>query len=65
MIALATIIGTDVSRDWRGVFCLPGGQRFRFADTAEGHLNLIKAIQCLRVLVLRLGLPVHSPPVPR
>lgn len=47
MIVPATIIGIDVSRDWLDVFCLPGEQRYRFANTAEGHEALIAAIQLM------------------
>jgi transposase len=47
MIAAATIMGIDVSRDWLDGFCLPGKQRFRHPNTAEGHVELITALQCL------------------
>lgn len=45
MIAQTTVVGIDVSRDWLEGFVLPEGQRFRFANTASGHENLIALIR--------------------
>jgi transposase len=39
------VVGIDVSRDWLDGFCLPGEQRFRLANSAEGHELLIAAIR--------------------
>ena len=45
MIAATTVVGIDVSRDWLDGFCFPGEQRFRLANSAEGHEKLIAAIR--------------------
>lgn len=45
MIAALTIVGIDVSRDWLDGFCLPGLHRFRLANSAEGHEELISMIR--------------------
>lgn len=45
MIAAKTIVGIDVSRDWLDGFGLPEGTRFRLANSAEGHEELISIIQ--------------------
>jgi transposase len=45
MIAGATVVGIDVSRDWLDGFCSPGDQRFRLANSAEGHSQLIAMIR--------------------
>ena len=39
------MVGIDVSRDWLDGFCFPGGQRFRLANSAEGHELLVAAIR--------------------
>lgn len=44
MIAATHVIGIDVSRDWLDGFRLPGLQRFRLANSAEGHEELISMI---------------------
>jgi transposase len=48
MITDTTVVGIDVSRDWLDGFCFPGGQRFRLANSAEGHQQLIAAIREMR-----------------
>ena len=45
MLAATTVVGIDVSRDWLDGFCFPGGERFRLANSAEGHAQLIAAIR--------------------
>jgi len=45
MIAETSVIGIDVSRDWLDGFVLPDRQRFRFANTKEGHESIIALIQ--------------------
>jgi transposase len=45
MITATTVVGIDVSRDWLDGFCLPGEQRFRLANSAEGHELLVAAIR--------------------
>ena len=45
MIAATSVVGIDVSRDWLDGFCFPGEQRFRLANSAEGHEQLIAAIR--------------------
>lgn len=44
MIAETPLIGIDVSRDWLDGFCLPGLNRFRHPNTAEGHKALIAMV---------------------
>ncbi len=45
MIAETTVVGIDVSRDWLDGFCFPGERKFRLANSAEGHQQLIAAIR--------------------
>lgn len=45
MIAATTLVGIDVSRDWLDGFCFPGEQRFRLANSAEGHEQLTATIR--------------------
>jgi transposase len=45
MITATTVVGIDVSRDWLDGFCFPGEQRFRLANSAEGHELLVAAIR--------------------
>lgn len=45
MIAATTVVGIDVSRDWLDGFCVPGEQRFRLANSAEGHEQLTAIIR--------------------
>ncbi|WP_372572113.1 IS110 family transposase [Ruegeria jejuensis] len=45
MISAKPMVGIDVSRDWLDGFCLPGGTRFRLANSAEGHEELISIIR--------------------
>lgn len=45
MIAEITLLGIDVPRDWLDGFCLPGQQRFRHPNSADGHIALIAMIQ--------------------
>lgn len=47
MVAAATLIGIDVSRDWLDGFCLPCGRRFRLPNSPEGHMRLIGIVQDL------------------
>lgn len=47
MITELTILGIDVSRDWLDGFFLPGQERFRHPNTAEGHIALISMLQHL------------------
>lgn len=47
MIAAATLVGIDVSRDWLDGFCLPCGRRFRLPNSPEGHAHLAEIIQDL------------------
>lgn len=47
MISEITILGIDVSRDWLDGFCLPGQNRFRHPNTADGHIALVAMIQQL------------------
>ncbi len=35
----------NVSRDWLDGFCIPGEQRFRLANSAEGHRQLTATIR--------------------
>jgi transposase len=42
-----TILGIDVSGEWRDGFFLPGQERFRYPNTAEGHIALISKLQHL------------------
>ena len=51
MIPETTILGIDVSRDWLDGFCLPGQKRFRFPNTATGHIALVAMIQQLSASV--------------
>lgn len=44
MIPDTTLIGIDVSRDWLDGFCFRDQQRFRYANTAEGHNTLVAMI---------------------
>lgn len=41
MVSHDVIIGIDVSRDWLDAHRLPDGKRIRFANTAEGHAQLV------------------------
>ncbi|RJK93284.1 IS110 family transposase [Paracoccus aestuarii] len=52
MLAATTVVGIDVSRDWLDGFCLPGHQRFRFANSPEGHDELI-------LMIGQMSAPVH------
>ena len=45
MITATCVVGMDVSRDWLDGFVFPGEQRFRLANSAEGHEQLIAAIR--------------------
>ena len=45
MMAVATLIGIDVSRDWLDGFCLPCGRRFRLPNSAGGHARLAEMIR--------------------
>lgn len=54
MIAAATVIGIDVSRNWLDGFCLPCGHRFRLPNSPDGHVCLIEIIQDLPA-PLRIG----------
>jgi transposase len=45
MVSATTVVGIDVSRDWLDGFCLPGLQRFRLANSPEGHESLILMIR--------------------
>ncbi len=45
MITASIVVGIDVSRDWLDGFCFPGEQRFRLANAAEGHQQLISMIR--------------------
>ncbi|CAN7746668.1 IS110 family transposase [Mesorhizobium sp. LjNodule214] len=54
MIAAATVIGIDVSRDWLDGFCIPGGQHFRLPNTSEGHAQLLVQIRRMPAAV-RVG----------
>jgi len=45
MITATTVVGIDVSRDWLDGFCFPGEQRFRLANSAEGHELLVAAVR--------------------
>ena len=47
MIAATTVVGIAVSRDWLDGLCLPGEQRFRLANSAEGHAPLIAAVRAM------------------
>ena len=51
MIAATTVVGIDVSRDWLDGFGFPDGTRFRLANSAEGHANLILMIRELQAPV--------------
>lgn len=50
-IAQTAIIGTDVSRDWLDVHCLPSGQRQRLPNTEVGHAQLVELASSLKALV--------------
>ncbi|WP_211243767.1 hypothetical protein [Paracoccus hibiscisoli] len=52
MSAATTVVGIDVSRDWLDGFCLPDLQRFRFANSPEGHEELIS-------MICQMSAPVH------
>lgn len=52
MIAATTVAGIDVSRDWLDGFGFPGLQRFRLANSAEGHEELISMLR-------QMSAPVH------
>ena len=52
MLAATTVVGIDVSRDWLDGFCLPGLQRFRLANSPEGHEELIS-------MICQMSAPVH------
>jgi transposase len=54
MIAAATLIGIDVSRDWLNGFCVPCGRRFKLPNSPDGHVRLIGIIQDLPA-PLRIG----------
>ena len=43
MITATTVVEIDVSRDWLDGFCFPSEERFRVANSAEGHELLIAA----------------------
>lgn len=45
MVTAMTVVGIDVSRDWLDGFYSPDEQRFRLANSAEGHQQLIAAIR--------------------
>jgi transposase len=45
MIAATTVVGIDVSRDWLDGFCVPGEQRFRWANSEEVHEQLTAIIR--------------------
>lgn len=45
MIASTSVVGIDVSRDWLDGFCVPGERRFRLANSADGHKQLMAAIR--------------------
>ncbi len=47
MSAAATLIGTDVSRDWLDGFCVPCGRRFRLPNSADGHAHLVEIIEAV------------------
>ena len=47
MIAAATLVGIDVSRDWLDGFCLPRGRRFRLPNPPAGHTRQVEIIQDL------------------
>jgi len=51
MITATNVIGIDVSRDWLDGFCLPGLQRFRLANSPQGHEELISMICQMSELV--------------
>ncbi len=51
MRAATNVVGIDVSRDWLDGFCLPGVQRFRMANSPEGHEALIPMICQMSALV--------------
>ena len=54
MIAAATLIGIDVSRNWLDCFCLPCSRRFRLPNSPDGHMRLIGIIRDLPA-PLRIG----------
>jgi transposase len=54
MIAVATLIGIDVSRKWLDGFCVPCGRSFRLPNLPDGHMRLIGIIQDLPA-PLRIG----------
>jgi transposase len=45
MIASTTTVGIDVSRDWLDGVCFPDKTRFRLANSAAGHAELIMMIE--------------------
>jgi transposase len=47
IISETTILGRDVSRDWRDGFCLPGPKRFRHPNTPNGYISLVPMIRQL------------------
>lgn len=52
MIPATIVVGIDVSRDWLDGFGFPGLQRFRLANSAEGHEELISMLR-------QMSAPVH------
>ncbi len=50
-IAQTAIIGTDVSRDWLDIHCLPSGNWQRLPNTEEGHAQLANLASSLKALV--------------
>jgi transposase len=49
---MVMVIGIDMSRDWLDGFGLSGLERFRLADSAEDHKELISMIR-------QMSGPVH------
>ncbi len=47
MIPATTVIGIDVSRDWLDSIYASSGRRFRLANTAAGHAQLLMQAQAL------------------
>lgn len=54
MIAAPHVIGIDVSRGWLDGFCLPSLQRFRLANSADGHEDLI-SMSCQMSGLIQIG----------
>ena len=52
MMAAATVVGIDMSRDWLDGVCLPGLQGFRLANSPQGHEELIS-------MICQMSAPVH------